>query len=105
MDARTPIPLTVPATRCSRFAPHVSSGSNGTGTSTRRLLSLVTTASKALARIPRDSDTADASVTFPGLSSPDRYTILPLSGDAVLEHTLGFVLDPGSTALLVIDMQ
>jgi nicotinamidase-related amidase len=28
-----------------------------------------------------------------------------LSGDAVLEHTLGFVLDPGSTALLVIDMQ
>jgi nicotinamidase-related amidase len=28
-----------------------------------------------------------------------------LSGDAVLEHTLGFVLDPGSTALVVIDMQ
>jgi biuret amidohydrolase len=28
-----------------------------------------------------------------------------LSGDAVLEHTLGFVLDPASTALVVIDMQ
>jgi nicotinamidase-related amidase len=28
-----------------------------------------------------------------------------LSGDAVLEHTLGFVLDPPSTALVVIDMQ
>jgi biuret amidohydrolase len=34
-----------------------------------------------------------------------RYTIFPLSGDAVLEHTLGFVLDPASTALVVIDMQ
>jgi nicotinamidase-related amidase len=28
-----------------------------------------------------------------------------LSGDAVLEHTLGFALDPTSTALVVIDMQ
>ena len=28
-----------------------------------------------------------------------------MSGDAVLEHTLGFVLDPTSTALVVIDMQ
>jgi nicotinamidase-related amidase len=28
-----------------------------------------------------------------------------LGGDAVLEHTLGFALDPGSTALVVIDMQ
>ena len=34
-----------------------------------------------------------------------RYTIFPLSGDAVLEHTLGFVLAPASTALVVIDMQ
>jgi nicotinamidase-related amidase len=33
------------------------------------------------------------------------YTIFPLSGDAVLEHTLGFALDPDSTALVVIDMQ
>jgi biuret amidohydrolase len=31
--------------------------------------------------------------------------MVPLSGDAVLEHTLGFVLDPASTALVVIDMQ
>jgi nicotinamidase-related amidase len=31
--------------------------------------------------------------------------MVPLSGDAVLEHTLGFALDPSSTALVVIDMQ
>jgi nicotinamidase-related amidase len=31
--------------------------------------------------------------------------MVPLNGDAVLEHTLGFVLDPASTALVVIDMQ
>ena len=44
ITARTPMPLTVPATWCSCFGPQASSGSTGTGTMTRLRLSAVTLA-------------------------------------------------------------